>query len=246
MQVFPILDASEIGYGQASYLQLVSENNEIHCSLLIGKPRVTPVKYVSIPRLKLTAATLSIKMLQLIKRELEPNDVRIREHGWTDSQVFLGYINYESKRFKVFVSNRVQLIRDNSNTNQLHYFDTKSNPADNASRGLDVTNTKKVQRWYNVPTFLWQPEESWSLKKDSYPSLDESDPEIKQEAKVNVTRTCSSSVLAWLEESLSDWTRTKRIIGIVLKYVQILKRKLPLPSDVLTATHSGVVDIELL
>ena len=38
----------------------------------------------------------------------------------------------------------------------------------------------------------------------------------------------------------------KRIIGIVLKYVQILKRKLSPPSDVLTATHSGVLDIELL
>ena len=76
--------------------------------------------------------------------------------------------------------------------------------------------------------------------------MDESNPEIKQEVKVNVIRTCSNSVLAWLEESISDWKRTKRIIGIVLKYVQILKRKLSLPSDVLTATHSGVVDIELL
>ena len=38
----------------------------------------------------------------------------------------------------------------------------------------------------------------------------------------------------------------KRIIGIVLKYVQILKQKLSPPSDVLTATQSVVVDIELL
>ena len=79
---------------------------------------MTPTKYVSIPRLELTAATLSIKMLQLIKKELELNDVTsIREHFWTDSQVVLGYINNESKRFKVFVANRVQLIHDNSNTN---------------------------------------------------------------------------------------------------------------------------------
>ena len=51
-------DASETGYGQASYLQLVSQDNQIHCSLLIGKSRVTPAKYVPIPRLELTAATL--------------------------------------------------------------------------------------------------------------------------------------------------------------------------------------------
>ena len=63
-----------------------------------------------------------------------------------------------------------------------------------------MTNTKKVLRWYNGPAFPWQPEESWSLEKDSYPSLDESDPQIKQEVKVNVTRTCSNSVLAWVSD----------------------------------------------
>ena len=59
-----------------------------------------PAKYVSIPRLEVTA-TLSIKMSQLIKKELELSDVTsIREYFWTDSQVVLGYI-------KVFVANRV-------------------------------------------------------------------------------------------------------------------------------------------
>ena len=67
----------------------------------------------------MTAATVSIKMLQLVKKELELNNVTsIKEHFWTDSQVVLGHINNESKRFKVFVANRVQLNRDNSNTNQ--------------------------------------------------------------------------------------------------------------------------------
>ena len=84
-------DAPETGYGQASYLRLVSEDNQIHCSLLIRKSRVTPTKYVSIPRLELTAATLSITMSQLIKREPELNYVTsITEHFWTDSQVVLG------------------------------------------------------------------------------------------------------------------------------------------------------------
>ena len=80
---------------------------------------MTPTKYLTTPRLKMTAATVSIKMLQLVKKELELNNVTsIKEHFWTDSQVVLGHINNESKRFKVFVANRVQLNRDNSNTNQ--------------------------------------------------------------------------------------------------------------------------------
>ena len=102
----------------------------------------------------------------MIKKELEINDVTsIKEHFWTASQGVLDYINNERKRFKVYVANRVQLICDNSNTNQWHYVHTKSNPAIDASRGLDVTNTKKVQRWYIGSDFLWQPEESWSLEK---------------------------------------------------------------------------------
>ena len=107
-------------------------------------------------------------------------------------------------------------------------------------------NTKKVQRWYNGPAFLWQPEESWSLEKDSCPTLVESDPKIKHEVKVNVTRSCSNSVLAWLEERIPDCKRMKRIIGIVLKYVQLLKRKLSPLSGVIRARHNGVGDIGLL
>ena len=99
-------DASETGYRQGSYLKLVSEDNQIHCSLLIEKSRLTPTKNVSIPRFELTEATLSINMSQLIKRALELNDVTsIREHYWTDSQVVLGYTNKENKRCKVFVAN---------------------------------------------------------------------------------------------------------------------------------------------
>ena len=43
-------DASESGYGQASYLRMENENGDIHCCLIFGKSRVAPVKYVSIPR----------------------------------------------------------------------------------------------------------------------------------------------------------------------------------------------------
>ena len=58
--------------------------------------------------MELTAATLTIKISQLIMTELELNDVTsIREHFWRDSQVALGYFNNENKRFKVFVANRV-------------------------------------------------------------------------------------------------------------------------------------------
>ena len=45
-------DASFTGYGQSSYLRLVDEQGQVHCSLLLGKARVTPLRQVSIPRLE--------------------------------------------------------------------------------------------------------------------------------------------------------------------------------------------------
>ena len=108
-------DASDIGYGHTSYLRMVNEDGKVHCCLLIGKSRVTPMKFVSVPQLGLTAAVLSVKISQQLKQELdiEEDISEVEEFFWTDSQVVLNYISNESKRFKVFVANRVQMIRNN-------------------------------------------------------------------------------------------------------------------------------------
>ena len=56
-------DASEIGYGQCIYhLRIVDENENIHCSLIMGKARVAPKMFASIPRLELAAAVISMKI----------------------------------------------------------------------------------------------------------------------------------------------------------------------------------------
>ena len=40
------------------------------------------------------------------------------ESFWTDSQAVLGYNNNESRKFKVFVANRVQFIQDHTDVQQ--------------------------------------------------------------------------------------------------------------------------------
>ena len=81
-------DASQDGYGQVSYFRLVNEDVYIHCSLAMAKSRVTPLKFVSIPRLELTAAALSIKVSLILKKGLT-RSTSIREFYWTDSMVVL-------------------------------------------------------------------------------------------------------------------------------------------------------------
>ena len=60
-------DASESGFGQATYLRLVDTAGKVYCSLVIAKSWVAPMKYTSIPRLELAAAVLSTKMSELVK-----------------------------------------------------------------------------------------------------------------------------------------------------------------------------------
>ena len=72
-------DASEEVNGQASYLTLVKNQGLIHCVLLIWKAIVSPLKYVSIPRLELVAATLSVKIALLLREEL---DIKINKEDF--------------------------------------------------------------------------------------------------------------------------------------------------------------------
>ena len=109
----------------------VNAIGKIHYSLVIAKSRVAPIKYTSIPRLELAAAVLSTKMSAIIRKELQYED--LVEYYWTDSQVVLGYLRNTHKRFKVFVANRVQQIREHTNVSQWNYVPSKMNPADCAS-----------------------------------------------------------------------------------------------------------------
>lgn len=90
-------DASTLGYGQCSYIRLVNKEGSVHCSLLMGKARVIPLKPITINRLELTAALLSVKIGILLEQELDYQN--IQHFYWTDSRVVIGYIAYESRDF---------------------------------------------------------------------------------------------------------------------------------------------------
>ena len=100
-------DANCKRYGQYSFLQLINKDNRVHCSFVIGKAQVTPLKSVTIPQLELAVVVLSVRKSEHIKREL---DMKINEIFWSDRKVVLGYINNNSKRLHVYVANRIQEI----------------------------------------------------------------------------------------------------------------------------------------
>ena len=92
-------NACENGYSQASYVRLVDDGGRVHYSLVMGKDRVVPLKYISILRMELVAATLSVKQSALLRKELRYPDMK--EIFWTDSETALGYIANEPRKFKI-------------------------------------------------------------------------------------------------------------------------------------------------
>ena len=72
------------------------------------------------------------------------------------SQVVTGYIRNTQRRFKTFVANRVQKIREYSDITQWNYVSPKINSADYASRGLSGSNSQHLDLWFSGPQFLWK------------------------------------------------------------------------------------------
>ncbi|XP_071544498.1 uncharacterized protein [Panulirus ornatus] len=79
-------DASEKGYGACVYLRVPDNDGSFKVILVLAKGRVAPIKKLSVPRLELMGARLSV----FVKTSLHLIDVQI--YCWTDSKVALSWI----------------------------------------------------------------------------------------------------------------------------------------------------------
>ena len=117
----------------------------------------------------------------------------MEEIFWSDSQVVPGYINNDVSRFRVFVANRIQQIRNQFEPEQWQYVSTKDNPADSASRGLFPSEFVEKSAWLTGPEFLW---ERNLLRVDQIKhssGLSPDDPELK---RVRIVATTTVTVNA--------------------------------------------------
>ena len=63
-------DASDRGYGCVSYMRFLDDVVRVHCSLVMGRSRVAPLKQMTIPRMDLTAAALAVPIDAQLRKEL--------------------------------------------------------------------------------------------------------------------------------------------------------------------------------
>lgn len=99
---------------------------------MMAKTRVAPLQSPIIPKMELTAATVSIKMDKLLKTDLE---LELHDSIFSDSNAVLKYLDSESTRFKIFVAKRISAILEQSQTSWWRYINnTTLNPTDEVSR----------------------------------------------------------------------------------------------------------------
>ena len=161
-------DASEKSYVCAAYIRLIDENKNVRCVLPLAKTRLTPLKPLTIPRLELCAATISVKLEAMLSKELHLSVGLEPSVFWTDSMTVLRYINNETKVFHTFVANRVQLIKAYSNPSQWRYATSKMNPADDPSGGLSIESFLLSKRKKHGPNFLRHTSSKWPVQNHLY------------------------------------------------------------------------------
>lgn len=217
-------DASRQGYAAVGYLRLKDASNQIHCAFVMGKARLAPIREISIPRLELTAAVISVKLSKMIREELDVSIQRV--YYWTDSMSVLKCINNESKRFHTFESNRLTVIHNGSSPSEWHYVNRDDNPADDGSKGLKLDGMLNNNRWLKGPKFLWQDESHWPGSIE-IPALTDDDPEVRKEAQI-YTATAQSHVLDTLVSRYSSWWKLKIAVAWLLRYRKYLQAKVEL------------------
>ena len=215
-------DASDHGYGSVSYLRLVKQDDQVHCSFVCGKSRVAPLKQMTIPRMELTSAVVAAKVDKQLRSELTlPLE---DSHFWSNSTSVLGYVKNKKARFNIFVANRVAVIHELSEDRQWHYVPSQLNPADDASRGLDGKALLQCQRWKSGPSFLRGPDSEWPLQPNSHQGNDK-DPVLKK-VVCSSTRKAGNEILNRILSHFPNWLRLQRFVAWMRWTVKSLQRSL--------------------
>lgn len=105
-------DASTIAISAVAYLKVTDEGHTL-TGFIMDKSKLAPQPAHTIPWLKLCAAVLAVEMADLIKEELDTDIHKIT--FYTDSRIVLGYISNNTRRFYVYVANRVTCVRKSLN-----------------------------------------------------------------------------------------------------------------------------------
>ncbi|XP_055640913.1 uncharacterized protein LOC129778195 [Toxorhynchites rutilus septentrionalis] len=228
IQMHTFVDASENGMAAVVFLRC-EENGRIECTLVGAKTRVSPLKYMSIPRLELQAAVIGTRLADSIMENLT---IKISERFfWSDSRNVLCWLNSDHRRYSPFVAARVGEILESTDVNAWKWVPTRSNVADDGTKWVRQPDLTPNSRWYRGPDFLRQSRNNWPvmlLKNNS----------TNEELRPNVLFHQQTTNPVIQATKFSRWQRLVNVTAYVVRFVSNVKlrqSKLPLSVGPLTS-----------
>ncbi|XP_058984315.1 uncharacterized protein LOC131805085 [Musca domestica] len=204
-QLHGFADASEKAYAAVVYVKV---NGVVQ--LVAAKSKVNPIKNrKTLPKLELCAANLLAKLMTKVMKILS---IEANVFMWSDSSIALSWIRNSSSKDR-FIRTRVKEIQQWVPAAKWQYVKSKENPADMGSRGISADKLPENNLWWNGPSWLMRDEESWDTKEPVY---------------VNVAVTNANSGPNYFNHMVKDYssfTRLKRVIAYVLRYIAKLRGK---------------------
>ena len=119
---------------------------------------------------------------------------------------------------KPFVANRVAEIPRKSDPGQWRHVPGEQNPADDATRGLDLKNSSVESSWFQGAAFLREGETSWP--SEGRLLFNDCSEEGKQElAKINLLFQCKQSLPLFDVQRFSSWHRLLGVTAWILRFI---------------------------
>ena len=124
-QLHTFTDASKSAIAAIVYLRTTNADGSSTSRYVISKTKVAPIKQLSIPKLELEAATLGAELAGSCESKM--TTTISSKHFWTDSTATLGWIQ-SRQRQKLYISNRLTKVHENSNPDNWRHIPGKMNP----------------------------------------------------------------------------------------------------------------------
>lgn len=208
-------DAADLAYSAVIYARTLDEDGNYSINIVIAKTKVAPIKTLSTPKLELCGAVLLTRLMKYVTDSLRLD--KISMFTWCDNTAVLDWLKKDPITWKTFVANRVSEIQTTLPLVHWRYVSSEDNPADCATRGVDSSDLKDHQLWWNGPSWL-------KLEESSWPTLiPPTNSEAKMEARKSVVMSSSAvvinDVLDKLATKFSSLNKLKRVTAYVLRFV---------------------------
>ncbi|XP_076144361.1 uncharacterized protein LOC143126351 [Alosa pseudoharengus] len=183
----------------------------------------------TVPRLELCAAVLAVELADLITDELDTDIHKVT--FYTDSRIILGYINNTSRRFYVYVANRVARIRKSTNPEQWRFVSTEHYPADHGTRSVPAAMLKDTI-WLKGPAFLSR---DTCSQPETFELIDpDADIDIRPQVKAFITKASDGELGSHRFERFSSWKALSRAMAKLIHKVRSCTKSQPSKIDELT------------